>query len=370
LALYPKLEDANYIGHVLPRAPLGRLRAAVISPDSRFLAISDRDRGAMWDLQTGERLFHVRAFRGGWFDNAGTLHTIYPPVPAKYRASPAGGDDEGAGDSKKKEDKPKKPENLTGLWTMDPKTRTDHLVRSFDSSERVNQVGPYILVVKTEGKNNFWGAAQPETLEFQDVNSEKLLWSRRFAKGAPDAFVHPQSATVVLVWSLAQEGARELVSHDAALEQQVENIPHANTGYLVEVLEAQSGKRKAMFPVDTRSRSFRVESARAVGDRIFVSDNTGRVLVYSLTGEQKGRVFGRHLVASSEGKSFAVEPSPGHVVVYDAETLRRRDEFTFTTSAARIWFTDDGKRLAVLTADQVFYILEPAKVPAASASIH
>ena len=56
---------------VLPRNPLGRLRAASVSPDFKWLAVSERSRGAVWDLTKGERVFHVRGFRGAHFGDDG-----------------------------------------------------------------------------------------------------------------------------------------------------------------------------------------------------------------------------------------------------------------------------------------------------------
>ncbi len=63
---------------LLPRNPLGRLRAVALSPDLKWLAVSERARGGVWNLSKGERIFHVRGFRGGHFTDDGALYADFP----------------------------------------------------------------------------------------------------------------------------------------------------------------------------------------------------------------------------------------------------------------------------------------------------
>ncbi|HUQ49707.1 MAG TPA: M48 family metalloprotease, partial [Terriglobales bacterium] len=46
----------------LPRGDLSRIRAFAISPDMKWMAISEASRGAVWNMETGVRVIHIRAF--------------------------------------------------------------------------------------------------------------------------------------------------------------------------------------------------------------------------------------------------------------------------------------------------------------------
>jgi len=64
----------------LPDAPLGNVHASAISPDLTWLAISQKTRGAVWNLQTGQRLYHVRGFSAAYFSPDGGLYADFPQV--------------------------------------------------------------------------------------------------------------------------------------------------------------------------------------------------------------------------------------------------------------------------------------------------
>src|SRR5262245_13173325 len=141
--------------------------------------------------------------------------------------------------------------------------------------------------------------------------------------------------------------------------------------YFLQVLDAKTGAVKGKLLVETGKGSFRIASAFAAGDYVVIADARNRVLVYSLsTGEQKGRVFGsRAVVGGVGGKSggpsagrsaglMCVENERGKLAVYDLASLEKRDEFTFTHPVSLTSFSQDGKRLFVLTANQAVYVLD------------
>jgi len=94
-----------------------------------------------------------------------------------------------------------------------------------------------------------------------------------------------------------------------------------------------------------------------------VKDTQNRVLVYSLkTGEQKGRVFGAYAAVSQSAKLLCVENETGKLAVYDFETIEKRDEFTFSRPISMLRFSQDGRRLFVLTVAQTVYILDVSSI--------
>jgi hypothetical protein len=62
----------------LPEAPLGTIHADALSPDMNWLAVSQTSRGAVWNLQTGQRLYHVRGFSAAYFTPDGALYADFP----------------------------------------------------------------------------------------------------------------------------------------------------------------------------------------------------------------------------------------------------------------------------------------------------
>lgn len=51
----------------LPLGKLGNLRTLIVSPDLKWLAISTRTRGGVWDLENNARVFHIRSFQNAYY---------------------------------------------------------------------------------------------------------------------------------------------------------------------------------------------------------------------------------------------------------------------------------------------------------------
>src|SRR5262249_16011098 len=78
LGLYATDKNQLLAAVTLPQNPLGRLRAMAVSPDFKWLAVSERSRGAVWNLTKGERAVHLRGFRGGFFSEDGMFYADFP----------------------------------------------------------------------------------------------------------------------------------------------------------------------------------------------------------------------------------------------------------------------------------------------------
>ena len=217
------------------------------------------------------------------------------------------------------------------------------------------------------------------TLEVRDVRSFDALWSKPFGKEAPDYWVEPRGGTMVLSWPVASKYARDEIKSDAELTKRLAAMKEQEGDYFLQVLDAKTGATKGKLLVETGKGSFRIARAFAEGDYVVITDTQNRVLVYSLsTGEQKGRVFGSRAVVGgvggkpggqsagqsggqSVGRSgglMCVENERGKLAVYDLASLEKRDEFTFTNPISLTSFSQDGKKLFVLTANQAVYVLD------------
>ncbi len=330
LGLYSNITNQLLNTIVLPRNSLGRLRAMAISSDFKWLAVSERRRGAVWNLTNGERIFHTRGFRGAYFSEDGILYA----------------------------DLPKDGQNQRQIVSLDLKLNAMASGQVIKENS-VTQYGPYLLVTKPTKK----GASHLDnlTLEMRDVRAANILWSRRFSKEAPRVWVEPREGTMVLAWPVASRYARDEIKSDARLAGLSNEMNEKEGDYFLSVLDAKTGETKGKLLIETGRGSFRIVNVVASGDYVVISDSQNRVLVYSLsTGEQKGRVFGGHaVIGGMEGQSglMCVENERGKLTVYDLDSLEKRDEFSFTHPVSLTSFSQDGKKLFVLTASQSVYVL-------------
>jgi beta-barrel assembly-enhancing protease len=327
----------------LPQSPLGRLRAMALSPDFKWLAVSERSRGAVWNLAKGERVIHLRGFRGGFFSEEGMFYADFPKEGEIER-------------------------QIAGLDTNRLVVSNGQEIKE----DRATQYGPFLLITRPTKKGGSY--FEDLTLEIRDVRNSNTLWSKPFGKESPRYWVDPREGTMVLSWPVASKYAREAIKSDAELTKRLAAMKEQEGDYFLQVLDAKSGATKGKLLVETGKGSFRIANVFAAGDHVVIADTQNRLLVYSLlTGEQKGRVFGsRAVVGGSNGKSggqsagqaagqtaglMCVENERGKLAIYDLASLEKRDEFTFTHPVSLTSFSQDGKKLFVLTANQAVYVL-------------
>ena len=320
--------DGNQVqGSVaLPAARLGLVRAAAVSPDFRWLALSERTRGTLWDVNSGERVTYMRDFDGAYVDNAGALYTDMPR---------SGGD----------------PRAITKL---------DGPSRAASSGPEIKeryaaQYGRWMLVMRTIPEN-----ALPEgvEVEWRDVSLPNPVWRKPYPKFPPDdAWAAADSDGLVLSWKAETAAGRERIRLDDNLKKTVK-MGELQGDYVLEVLDVETSQVRGRMLLETGKGSFHIHDILTKGDSVIVSDSLGRVLVYSLaTGELQGYAVGYEPIANTKAGLLAVDTGGGRLVIYDLKTLRRRDQLTFTTDIPLKAFNADGTRLFVLTDDQKAHVI-------------
>jgi Peptidase family M48 len=342
-----KLEKNELVATaVLSNASLGRLRVAEISPELKWLALSGRSRGGVWNLAKGEAALALRNFQGGYLSDDGYFFGEFPKTEdvernvARFNLS-------------------------NGEAVAGPKIEGD-------SS---HQYGQYLFTIKSakaaekppEGDNapkiNPADYRRNVIIEMFDARTMKSLWSQAFPKEAPRAWIAPGNQTMALLWSVSADAAKSEINADPQLTQTLAKMKEKVGDYFLKILDAQTGKEIGKLLIETGKASFRVSNIFAAGDSVIVTDTQNRVLVYSLkTGEQKGRVFGAYAAVSAASKLLCVENESGKLAVYDLATMEKRDEFIFTRPISMLRFSQDGKRLFVLTTAQTVYILDVSPI--------
>jgi WD40 repeat protein len=332
----------------LPRAAVAGVSAAIASDNLGRMALSESTRGAVWDLNSGERLFYVRGFRGASFDGDGMLFTFTPADQFSGTALKG----EKSDDVRKRE--MQQPGDTIGRADFATKSITP--VVEVLKRTSVRQIGPVVLSSTARDDD------QPRKnvkMEAKDARTGNLLWSREYPS-APTVHTSVGNQYVVFSWFLGSGGAKEELKDDPEAKKLVNALKDTEGSYLVEVVEPGSGKIVAKFPISTGRASFHAQHMRATGDTLMLVDNNHRVMLYSIRGEPKGRLFGGYAVLSKDGSKLAVEREPGRVFVYDTVTLREADQFTFGGEIVTAQFSSDSSRLFVLTDDETAIVLNLA----------
>jgi hypothetical protein len=219
------------------------------------------------------------------------------------------------------------------------------------------------LLVKKPAKKD-GGYGENVVIEVTDVRTAGTLWSRPFPKEAPSVWVNPQEETMILSWPVAAAAAQTEIKSDSNLSKQLATMKEKEGDYFLQVLDARTGKVKGRLMIETGKGSFRISNVFAAGDWVVISDTQNRTLIYSLqTGEQKGKVFGGKPAISPAARLLSVENESGRLTLYDLSSMEERDKFTFSSPVSLARFSRDGKRLFVLTARQVAYLLDVSAPP-------
>ena len=328
---------------VVPSNSLGRLRVAEVSPDLKWLALSGRSRGGVWNLSKGEAALTLRNFQGGYVSDDGYFYGDFPKTEDVDR-------------------------NIARFNLNNGDAVSGPKIEGNTSS----QFGQYLFTIKpVKGNENPPKDAKEETnfdpkqyrrnviVEVFDSRTMKSLWSQTFPREAPRVWLTPVNQTMALVSDVSSEAAKAEISSDPRLTQRLVQMKEKQGDYFLKVIDAQNGKEIGKLLIETGKGSFRASSIFAVGDSVLMTDNQNRVLVYSLkTGEIKGRVFGGYAAVSEPMKLLCVENERGKLAVYDLESMEKRDELSFPTRISMLRFSQDGRRLFVLSREQTVYLLD------------
>jgi len=320
---------------VLPPGLLGNLRGGAASPDLRWLALSGSSRGAVWDLATGERRYYFRGFHGGYFDASRAFYAEFPKLDQQARS----------------------------IARADLMGTDVSVVSPLGDDDATSYAGRFVFTRKPAGKNkDDKNPSRKITLEARDVSAGTLLWSTDFPQEAPRLYPYSAPVSLVLEWGLGSEAAKSLTRKDEALRTRVGKIDKPEESYLLEVVDPATGNPKGYVPLDTGKGSFKIKNAYASGDFLVVSDSNNRVRLYSISmGRLLGTYFGSNSALSERNEFLCVENEPGKLNLYDLKTLESKASYTFGYPIAFGQFSEDGKRLLIVTVNQKAYLLDVAR---------
>jgi hypothetical protein len=236
---------------------------------------------------------YVRGFNGAYFDDSGLFFADMPAVAGEGRAilrlSP-----------------------VVGQYTRSAEIRDRYAAQS----------GRWLMTPRDSSA----GAI----LDMRDVRLPDPLWTRTYQRDPPETWLHPGSECVVLTWDAASPAGREIIRKDPELKAHAD-MRDIEGDYVLEIVDAEKGQTRQRMLLETGKGSFRIGEITVVGDWLLVSDTIGRVLVYSVrSGDYKGYAVGEEPAISPSANKLAVDAGGGRLVVYDLQTMRHLDDYTFT----------------------------------------
>jgi hypothetical protein len=326
---------------------MNRIYTANVSDNMQWLAVSSKTRGALWDLNSGERKLHVRGFRGALVAANGTAIGDFPKL---------------------------QPENHS-LVLLDGRSSGINVVREIPE-RGARQYGRFMLVrksLKTDKakEKNKEGSEASEAeegneplnrevrFELHDIVKNSVVWSKDFPKEAPGYFFDDFSGRMILYWGLGSEAGKARLKEDPALVERSRQMGNKDDDYVLEIIDAFQNKSVGSLLLETGKGSFDIETGFSEGNWLVLRDDNNRVLVYSITeGDLRHRFFGANAALNPKGHQIAVQNYPGELTVYDLATGNPVSRLRFKTPAAFTRFSLDGKRLLVLTAGQVAYAFD------------
>jgi WD40 repeat protein len=321
----------------LPLGKLANLTTYTASPDLKWFAFSARTRGGIWDLEQNKRAVYVRNFQSVYYGSNDIVYLDFPEFE-------------------------KVPREMVAMRPATNQSK-ERPVEKDDDARFFGNV--YLRTVhkekNREGRKNF-------DLQGLDMVSLAPLWTHTYPKEGPTVAGKPTSGELILVWGAKSEGLRDEMTRDPKLQASWAKQNPGETDFFLEVLNAREGTFAGGAMVHTGKYSFQPEHEEAAGDWLVVTDNRNRVLLYSiLNGGLKAKWFGYNPQMSQGGNRLCVSNGRGQLIVYDLKTLRPMREFSFRNRVVADIFSEDGKRLFVLTNDQTTFIFDVSgEAPAAA----
>lgn len=334
----------------MPLGHLSRLRSSAISEDLRWLALSSGTRGAVWDLSGKRRPLLLRGFQGAYFAGDNALYADFPQFEQTERQVLAVTlETDPAAFRRLSKEKPEEGERRAApVFGM-----------SEDSAEKF--YGPVFLRSTRLDKSEWNRNVRVDAVE---AGSEKTLWTRTFAKEGPKILGRMETGRIALLWPANFAGAREEMARSPRLAGLSAGAKPREGDSFIEVLDSKSGEVLGGTIIYTGRYSFHLEAAYSTGPYLIVEDSENRVLLFSLeTGKELGKVFGSQPIVSPAGNLLCVSGERGELTLYDLPSMQKRQNLLFLNRTVFEAFSQDGRRLLVLTDDQTAFVFDLAAIP-------
>ena len=316
----------------LPVSPLGTLRSIAVSPDGKFLAMSTRGHGGVWNLTTGERVFQTRGFSNAAWDDNEHVYAEFPKFgPAERRVV---------------------------MMCVSPHSSKD-MTYTIDAKKMHMEFG-HLVEWKDEKKG-------PSELVMYQVADANQKWSHRFEDNNVRYTTSYGGKYLIFTSSIKANAVKNRMKVNPALAAEAAAIKNKDGGRLVEVLDLASGKTSAEMVLELPLTFAGTNGLDVAGDTLYVQGSDNRTMAYSLTsGKQLRQLFGFVVAVDPETGRVCTKNRRDEAVVYDAEG-KELAHFRSGSPLRYASFNEGGKKLILVTADQTVRVVDAAKGDAGTA---
>lgn len=320
---FGELGKPELTGIPLPLGPLPNPQALAFSPDGKYLAVSLRTRGAMWDLETGKQIYVMRPMEKGWFD--GEDH-LWAQCPKYMDRDPS---------AVEMSIEPRTVKDLGKYEAADIQYRNLQ-IRFKPINSRDSDTGRHV------------------TLTMKKMGSEAVLWTRDYQKERP-AVWGAEDDRLILAWDLASDAAKGEIKTYPALERETGEYKNRR-GLLLEIVKPESGEELAQVivpEVDITRGRFDERSATVSGDYVLARGEHDNTDIYRITdGSKVGEFFGFPVATDAKDGIVASVNREEEILLVDEHTGRELERFTLGSPVRTARFVAGKGTLMVLTADQ------------------
>jgi hypothetical protein len=313
----------------VPITPLYSPETTYFSLDGHFLALSDRGRGAVWDVTTGKQTALAGPFRNATFDD-------HDKLEAKIH------------------DWELKPARNLGI-----DRRTGKVAPTLSWQTEQIQYGSVLVDYKPFLPEQT--VDREVTIEAADAGTGAPLWARRFKWSAPLILQPDNDRQLLLVADREGETGGDEADHhrNLVLRTSDQISEFQERGLVVEVLDAHTGVPQRIYVApELPLRNGDHRSADLFGDLLTIYGSYNNSVVYNATtGKRLVAFFGRVLTADSGAGLVAGTNRPQEVSIYDVNTGRKLETVMLDNYPLAARFVPGTRTLLVLSATQRVYRL-------------
>jgi len=312
----------------LPEPELTAVHTAALSPDLSWAAISEKTRGAVWNVSTGA-ITVVRGFQGSFFENNEHVVLDMPKLEPQER-------------------------HLVEIDLVKRASTSSPDVKDGLATQR----GPYLWATRTKGGKPPTFVTTEQWFEdivydVRDPHTLNTVWSRAFPKEAPAVFTEVSANSCVFIWPWRAKAAQELVKKDPSLKSRLPREDRRQGLHLAEIVDVRTGGTKKLVLFDLVNPEFVVRDGVSMSDHLVIADDQNRITVYAeSTGEPGARFFGSLLASDPVHQRLAIGKERGHLVVVSAVSGDEITDFTVAGGLPVVRFSSDGNALFLLTSNE------------------